>query len=433
MGDAAVIPRARWHRIVLPAFVMYCVAFMDRINLGFALPSMRSSLHLSASEAGLAGSIFFVGYVLPQLFAGRLVARFGPRRLIAFYMIGWGVMAMATGAVQDYGQLLAARVLLGLAEGGVYPALLVLLSNWFPRRERGRAISYFLVCIPFGSAVISPFSGLILDHTSWRMLFLLEGLLPLIWVTFWLLLISNRPATASWLDVRERDYLSTARAAEPEDQNAGISLRSALRQRNVVLMVCAYFLLQTGQYGLGIWLPTVIKTASGGTPLAVGLLTALAWAAGAVGLMVNGWHSDRTGERRIHTSVPVVIGALLLLTSTLLGAGQVVLTLVAIIFAVGFFQSYNGVVWALTSDLAQAAALGSVAGIINGLGTLGGGIVGPYLVGVVTDSTHSALTAQLVLVVALLLAAATIPFVRVRRRAADAARPVASVRGSADA
>jgi sugar phosphate permease len=412
---------------------MYCVAYMDRINLGFAVPYMRTSLHLSASQAGLAGSIFFIGYVLPQLFAGRLVARFGARRLIASYMIAWGIMAMATGVVQNYGQLMVVRLLLGLAEGGVYPALLVLLSDWFPSRERGRAISYFLVCIPFGAAVISPFSGLILTHTSWRMLFIMEGALPLIWVVFWLLLISNRPETASWLDDRERSYLRSARNSDPEDQNIGTSLRSALRQRNVVLMVVAYFLLQVGQYGLGIWLPTVIKTASGGTPLAVGLLTALAWAAGAIGLMVNGWHSDRSGERRIHASVPVVIGALLLLTSTVIGDRQVALTLVAIIFAVGFFQSYNGVVWALTSDLAQAAALGAVAGIINGLGTLGGGIAGPYLVGVVTDQTHSALTAQLVLVIALLLAAAILPFVRVQRRLANGVQPVVSAERSADA
>ncbi|MFF8478908.1 MFS transporter [Streptomyces sp. NPDC015414] len=410
------VPRLRWVRIVGTAFAMYTVAFMDRINFGFGIEGVRKDLGISAGEAGFAGGgAFFLGYVLLQIPGGKIAERWGARRLVLVAGVAWGAIAMSTGLVQNFTQLLVVRFLLGLSEGAVYPAMMVLLSRWFPQRERGRAISYFILCVPFGQAVISPVSGLILKYGSWRELFVIEGFLPILLGVAWWLLIADRPADARWLSAAERDYITTAQAAEATAEQRPADVLRALGNRNVQLMIATYVFLQMGQYGFGLWLPTVVKTVSGGSDLTVGLLTALPWIAGMIGLVVNGRHSDRTGERKVHVAVPVAIGSVFLVISTLLGTGRPVLALISLVCAIGFFQSYNGVVWVIPSQLVGSTALGPVAGLINGLGTLAGGFAGPYLVGYLSDTTGTVLTGQYVLAAALLLSAATVLAVRIRR------------------
>jgi sugar phosphate permease len=413
------IPNKRWTRIVATAFLMYSISFMDRINLGFGFAGMQHDLGFSATISGLAGSVFFLGYFLLQIPGGRVAERAGAKRIITIAMIFWSVFAIATGLVRNSTELLIVRFLLGLSEGCVYPAMMVLLASWFPREERGRAISYFILCIPFGAAIMSPLSGLILTFASWRALFVIEGAVPLVMAVFWWFLIADSPAEAKWLSDTERDYLHRRLRETGQSGQASrpTTLGEALRNRNVRIMVATYFFLQIGQYGFGLWLPTIVKAVAGGSPLRIGIISALPWAAGMLGLVINGRHSDRTGERKVHTSVAVIVGALFLLISTMLGPGQAILSICSLILAIGFFQSYNGVVWVIPSEIVAPEILGTVAGLINGLGTLGGGFVGPLLFGYLRTKTGSVLAGELSLVGALVAAGLLVLTVRLGGKA----------------
>ncbi len=409
------VPSARWWRIVAVAFMLYAISFMDRINLGFGFTGMQKDLGFNATISGLVGSIFFVGYFLLQIPGGQIAQKWSAKWFILICMLIWGLCAAATGIVQNTAQLFAIRFLLGLAEGGVYPAMMVLLRSWFPASERGRALSYFILCVPLGSMFISPISGLILAVSSWRTMFIVEGLFPFVWALFWIWLIADSPAKARWLSAEERAYLEAEFQKETVStpQRTG-TLGEALRNSSVWLMVLIYFLLQIGQYGIGLWLPTVVKAISGGNSVLVGFITALPWLAGGIGLVINGRHSDKTGERKFHVGSVVIIGGIFLLISTLLGKNNAIPSIIALILAVGFFQAYNGVVWAIPAELVDASILGVVAGLINGVGTLGGGFIGPLVVGYLITQTGNILAGEIFLVIALILAGLLISMLKLQ-------------------
>src|SRR2546423_14833944 len=212
--QAALVPKKRWIHIIPAAFLMYTIAFMDRVNIGFAIPGIEKSLAVSATIAGLASGIFFVGYVLLQIPGGQLAMKWSAKRFVLFSLIAWGICAILTGLAQNATQLLIVRFLLGVAEGGVWPATLVLLARWFPLEERARANSYWMFCIPVSSIVMAPISGWILSWADWHTLLILEGIPPLLWAVIWWLVIADEPEKASWLAPAERSYLAEQFASE---------------------------------------------------------------------------------------------------------------------------------------------------------------------------------------------------------------------------
>jgi len=405
MVNAQKVPSLRWWRIVGVCFLLYSIAFMDRINVGFGFAGMQKELGFTATFSGLVGSIFFVGYFLLQMPGGMFAQKFGARKFVLIASLVWGVLAIWTGFVHNATELLIVRFLLGVAEGGVYPALMVLITRWFPPSERGRAISYLIMCVPFGSMVMSPISGYIVTTYNWHVLFLVEGMFPFIWAIFWWLLVSDSPEEAKWLSNEERTYIQQGLAKENKQVvKHVVSFKQALTNKNVLLLVLIYFLIQIGQYGIGLWLPTVVKSLSGGSFTMVGFISAIPWAAGIVGLYINGRHSDKTGERKKHVAVALIVGGIFLLISALLGKGNPVSAIVALTLAVGFFQSYNGIIWAIPSEVVDPKILGPIAGLINGVGTLGGGFVGPLGVGYLITKTNSPLAGEVFLVIVLVLA-----------------------------
>ncbi|UOF92546.1 MFS transporter [Fodinisporobacter ferrooxydans] len=415
------IPAARWWRIIPVAFLMYTIAFMDRNNVGFGFAGMEKDLGIGATYAGLAGGIFFFGYLFLQIPGGLLAEKWSAKKFVTIALLVWGIFAIMTGFVQNLTELLVVRFLLGVAEGGVWPATLVMLSKWFPLNERARANSYWMLCIPVASLVMSPISGWILTHSDWRTMFMIEGLPPFLWAAIWWFFIAEDPSKAKWISKEEREYLEKTLAAEKQTMNKqATSFKDALKNRNVLLLVLVYFLIQIGFYGYGLWLPTVVKSISHGNNMTVGIISALPWLAAIFGLIINSKHSDKTGERKGHVAIAVIVGGIFLLISALIGKSNPALSIAALILCMGFMDSYNGVFWAIPAQFLSDEVLGAAMGLINAIGNLGG-FFGPFIVGYLISQTHSFMAGMIFLVAALILSGILI--LRVRY---DKSEPLAS-------
>ena len=371
------------------AFLMYTIAFIDRNNISFAFPGIQHDLAIDATWAGMAAGIFFIGYLFLQIPGALIAEKFGAKRFVTVALVVWGLVSMSTGLVQNVHQLLSARFLLGIVEGGVSPATMILLSKWFPIAERSRANAYWYLCIPFSAIVMSPICGLILTFSDWRMMFFLEGIPPLIWAVVWWYFIDDNPATATWLSEPERNYLTRRLTAERGAiRKQSGSTRQALTSPSLWILVVVFFLIQIGFYGYGLWLPTLVRSISGGNNITVGLLSALPWIAGMAGALLMARYADVTGNRQRAIAIGMIGGACFLLLSVAFGQAHAVLAIGAMVLCMGFLYSYIGVFWATPTTFLTGTALGAGIGIINSLGNLGG-FLGPFAVGYLIDRTHS--------------------------------------------
>jgi sugar phosphate permease len=362
---------------------MYTIAFMDRINIGLAIPPMAKDLHFSTTLAGAAFGVFFWGYLVLQIPGGHLGARWSARRVVAILLVAWGVLAVLTGFVQSTWQLLAVRFALGVAEGGVWPATLVLLANWFPQEERARANALWMLCLPVAAIVVSPVSGAILaaTHDNWHLLFWIEGAPPLVWAAIWWALIADRPADAGWVSQEEREYVESRLADEarhadrPHLDTYGRAFLSPLTW----LFILMYFFSTIPGYGISSFYPSLLGRA--GVPVVVvGVLTALPFLVAVVGLVVIGSLSDRQRRRRLYVAIPmVVLGAGLIVGAAVLQVSLVAALAVLTLAGFGLY-AYLGPFWALVAQTLPRRVVGGSMGLINALGNLGG-FSGPFLVG----------------------------------------------------
>ncbi len=428
--QAVSLPRQRWVRVIPVAFLMYTIAFMDRINIGFGIPGMQKSLGFGAEVSGLASGIFFLGYMFLQIPGGQWAMKWSARKFVTLSLIAWGIFAILTGLVQNTAELLIVRFLLGVAEGGVWPATLVLLANWFPYDERARANSYWMFCLPVASIVMSPISGWILTWTDWRTLFILEGLPPLIWAAIWWFSVADTPDTAQWLAEQERAYLDQKfeedrKHAPPVEEHA--SWADVLKSGRVWWLFVAYFLIQVGFYGVSLWLPVMVKDITKQGFGLVGILAALPYVAALIFMYINARHSDHTNERRMHVAIPLILGGIALLLSGLLGPSSPLLGMIFLILTEGFALAYVGVFWTLPPLFLKKEVLGSAMGFIN-IGNLGG-FLGPFIVGFFVAQTGSNLIGIVVLCISLVLAGVMITVFGVHQPS----RQVAATDGSADA
>src|SRR2546421_2562023 len=400
------VPHKRWIRIIPAAFLMYTIAFMDRVNVGFGIPGIEKTLSVSATIAGLVSGIFFVGYVLLQIPGGQLAMKWSAKKFVFIMLIAWGIFAILTGLVQNVTELLIVRFFLGVAEGGVWPATLVLLGRWFPMEERARANSYWMFCLPVASIISSPISGWILTWSDWRTLFILEGIPPPIWAAIWSFTIDDSPDTARWISPEERQYLDQKFAEDrqtiPVAKEEGSSWTDSLKDLKVWYLVIVYFLIQVGFYGVALWLPVIVKGLSKQGFGLVGLIATLPYIAAVIGMYLNANHSDRTGERKKHVAFPLIIGGIALLISGFLGKSSPVLGILFLILSEGFVLAYVGVFWTLPPLFLNKESVGSGMGLINALGNLGG-FLGPFLVGYFISTTGSSLTGIVALCISLVL------------------------------
>jgi len=388
------MPQQRWLRIIPVAFIMYTIAFIDRTNISLALPSMSADLRMSPTQAGAAAGVFFWGYLLLQIPGGYLAQRWSAKRFVSVLLVIWGLCSAATGLVGTWREFWVMRLLLGVAEGGVSPATLVLLSSWFPRAERARANAYWMLCLPLAVVVSSPLSGWILGRWNWRVLLVAEGALPFLWLFVWWYFISDHPHQARWISAEEREYLESTLGRESSELQpvSTESYLSALLRPQVLLMVGIYLLDTSGNYGYLFWLPSALENAKRMSKVQVGFLFAVPYIVTAIGMVLISRHSDRTRERRAHVAFALAWGGLLLLASVLTSHHAPALSfgLIALVGA----GSYGvlGPFWAIPTETLPRSVAGSAMGLINALGNLGG-YLGPLAVGYLNQRTGNFLFA----------------------------------------
>lgn len=283
----------RWTRILGVAFVMYVFAHVDRANLAMAAPFVREELGFTPAALGFATGLFFWGYLVLQIPAGRLAAVWSPKKVLLVQMLAWSVVSLSTAFVHSQAQLGVNRFALGLAEGGVLTCTLVLIRNWFTQAERARANALFLMSLPIGPMLANPISGFILTHMSWRWMFVIEAVPGILWMLVWLWAIDDRPEEASWLDADARARLVSQLAAEKAGAAPGGGHWLSTLWRPAVLMLALYnFLALMAEWGVGFWLPTVLKE-SGFSIAVVGLLAALPSLLGIFSMQAIAASSDR--------------------------------------------------------------------------------------------------------------------------------------------
>jgi len=385
---ARLIPNQRWLRVLPPIVLVYTLNFIDRTNIAFAIAGgMNAELGLSASVAGLAAGIFSIGYLLLQVPGGDIAAKRSAKRYVTWSMIAWAIIAMGTGFAANTWQLMTLRFLLGVAEGGTYPALLVLISNWFPREESGRANSIFMFGASLANFVTGPLSGWIISLYGWREVFFIEGALPLVALLFWLPMVSDRPETTGWLAPEERDYIVTKLAQEQKALAGRGSYKEILADSNLWKLSAIYFLFQIGMNSYIYWLPTILRSLTQSGIATIGLLAALPYLFTMLGQYGFGALSDRTGNRRLYMVLPALCfaGALVL---SVLTHGTIWLSYAFLVACGAVYSAHNGVFWTVPPALFPREIAGGARGIINGLGNLGG-FVGPVLIGWSITMFHS--------------------------------------------
>ncbi|MCW3051679.1 MAG: major facilitator superfamily 1 [Chthonomonadales bacterium] len=389
-----LVRKVTW-RLIPFLFLLYVIAYLDRSNVGFAKLGMKDVPWFNEAVYGFGAGIFFIGYFLFEVPSNLLLERFGARKWIARIMFTWGVIAMAMLCVNSKSTFYGMRFLLGLAEAGFFPGVILYMTYWFTAKERAQIVALFMtanaVCFIFGG----PISGWILDHAAslgylkgWQWLFLLEGF-PAILLGFVVLAyLPDGPAQAKWLLPQERDWIIARYKAEQSKISQGHpALRDALMNPHVWLFCGLYFTLVVGMYGLGMWLPTIVKEFNSLhlTGLQTGLISSVPFLISGTCMVINGWHSDKTNERRLHITVPAILGGCGLVMSAYLENPWMKLASLAL--AAAGMWSTLGPFWSLpTSILAGTAAAGGIA-FINSVGNLGG-FLGPYMVGYIKDHSH---------------------------------------------
>jgi D-galactonate transporter len=414
--------RRRVMRRLLPyLFFIYIIAYLDRVNVSYAALEMTNALGFTPEVYGFGAGIFFIGYFLLEIPGSIMVERWSARRWIARIMISWGVIASLTGFINTATQFYWVRFLLGVAEAGFFPGIIVYLSHWFRYEDRAKALAFFVAAQPISNVIGAPISGLMLGANwfgmaGWRWLFILEGIPAIIFGFVTLFYLTDRPHQAKWLPDDERQWLTSELEKEKEAKQAthSIHIWQAFRHRDVLTLTLAYFFIVTSVYGLIFWLPTIVKKLSGSSNLIVSLLSALPYCVGLIAGFLVGWSSDRKKERRWHTALPMTAACLGLLLSVAVNDYPALALAMFCVAGAGMF-SYSPGFWSLpTSFLTGTAAAASI-GLINSTGNLGG-FAGPYIVGYLNKVTGSFFAGMLYLSLSALVAAALILSLRVTRK-----------------
>ena len=379
-------------RLIPVLMVLYLIAFLDRVNTSFAALTMNADLRISDSLFGLGAGIFFVGYFVFELPSNFMLARVGARLWIAFIMVIWGALSAALAFVHNGPEYLLLRFLIGAAEAGFFPGVVLYLTYWLPRSVRAHYLARFIVAIPLSTVIGAPLSVQILGLNGraglhgWQWLFLLEGLLAVFVGLLVPLLLVNGPAQAAWLSTQQRSALSAAIAAEEEPGSAHPAWLSLLGSPMVLVLIAAYFALTIGLYGLGFWMPRIL-TAEGVKPMQLGWIAAIPYLAAAAGMTAWCKRADRTGHRAQHLAGAFVCAAL----GVLLGSvhHQLALSVVGFGFAaLGIFTAMP-LFWAhATLVLRHGTAVVAGIAIINSIGNFGG-FAGPVAMGMMLERTHS--------------------------------------------
>lgn len=393
--ERETIRRVAWR--LLPMLVAcYFVAYLDRVNVGFASLTMNKALGFSSAVYGLGGGIFFLGYFIFEVPSNVLLSKVGARRWIARILVTWGIISACTALISGPISFYSVRFLLGVAEAGFFPGIILYLTWWFPSYYRSRIVGMFMAAIPLSNILGSLVSGELLNLNGWmglagwQWLFILEALPAVILgVAFWLTM-TDWPSEAHWLTEDQRNWLTSRLDAERAQRESihRLSLREALTNRHVLLLSLVYFGGTFSGYGIVLFQPQIVHRLAAGFGM-TGLINAIPYVFAAAAMVWWGRHSDQTGERPRHVALAYSVGAAGLIATALMT--DPVLTMVMLVIAAMGQSSTGPTFWSLpTAMLSGAAAAGGIA-LINALGNLGG-FFGPYVFGLVRDATGGSFT-----------------------------------------
>ena len=413
--ETAVVSRLMW-RLMPFLFLLYIVAYLDRINVSFAILQMRTQLHLSDSAYGRAAGMFFAGYLLFQIPSNLILERVGVRRWIATLMVVWGIVSCLMIFIRGPLSFYSFRFLLGAAEAGFFPGIILYIKRWFPSRARARAVAWFMVANPLAGVVGSPVSGALLGlHgkglAGWQWLFVMEGLPAMLLGISVLWILQEWPREASWLTEPQRLWLlHELERQHTEDQIIGESIKKPARalwgvltSGSVWLLSLCYFGVSTTMYGVTLWLPSTIRSLAGLSDLAIGAVAAVPYVLTAVAMVWVGLHSDRSGERRWHTALAAFIGAAFL---ALAASGKSALVVVGGM-SVGMMgaEAMVGPFWAMATSRMKGSTAAVAIAVINSLANLGG-YFGPWILGLVRSANGGFAGGLLAIAVVLALSGA---------------------------
>ena len=364
-------------------FILYITNYLDRTSVAYAAIGMSRTLGFSDRVFGLGAGIFFVSYVALQIPGALMIERWSARRCISLILIAWGSLTALTGLVHTPGQLYGARLLLGAAEAAFFPGVVIYLSHWFVRRDRAKAGSNFMAAIPLSFIVGSPLAGWILGHPwlgidGWRWMFVLEGMPAVLLGAVAFFYLTDWPRDAAWLATEQRRWIEEQLQEEKSAAKQTVTVWQALRSRPILLLSLVAFLQYFMFYTLVFWMPTMLKRQSGFSDMKIGLWGTVPYVVGLIVMLLNGWHSDKTRERRWHSAVPQFVAALTLVGLIALPPSmRLSIMLFTILCST---EAFLPVFWTMPTEILSESAAAAGVGMVNAVGSVAG-FAGPYLFG----------------------------------------------------
>ncbi|AJK50798.1 MFS transporter [Burkholderia plantarii] len=406
-SESSAFAKAAW-RLIPFLFLCYLSAYLDRINVAFAKLQMLGDLGFSEAVYGFGASVFFVGYLIFEIPSNLILLRVGPRRWIARIMVTWGIVSVGMMFVRSPAAFYVMRFLLGLAEAGFFPAIVLYLTYWFPSSRRSKVTALFMTGIPMSGVIGGPLSGWLMTRLAgahgmagWQWLFLLEGLPTVVLGVLAYFYLDDKVQDAKWLSEAQKAVI--ARKLE-EERPADLlhSVKDGLLNPKILLVSAIYFFYTMGLYGVSFWLPTLIKSSGVADPLHVGLLTAIPYAVGAVAMVLVSRSSDHHGERRWHLIVPGLAGAFGLAASVWC-ANSTALAMIALTVGTMGVMTTISQFWVLPPAFLGGGAAAAGLAFANSVGSISG-VVSPSLIGLVKNASGSAGAGVLTMSVSLVIA-----------------------------
>jgi len=400
--------RKMWWRIIPVVFIFYVISFLDRTNIGFAIPNIETSLHVSAAVLGLASGIFFIGYFIFEVPGTYYVEKIGAKTIIGIFLGGWGVFAALVGISSNALELYFFRFMLGFMEGAFFPGVIYYLSLWFPLKHRATATALFLLAIPTSEIIGAPLASYLIVTFGWRYLFFVEGGLAIIAAAFVPFVLTNRINDAKWLTREEKAALLDEFNREMEEKKKIVkpTIFSALTNKRTILLILTYFFLLIGVYAIAIWVPDILFLATKSGIVHTSYLVSLLWVVILISMIFNGWHSDRTMERYYHTIIPFILGVIGSIIALTLIHSFIGLYIGLIIIGIGT-QAGVAPFWTYPTRYLSSGMAAAAIGLINAFGGLGG-FVGPYFIGYVESATKSFALGYMLVLVSFILAIVTL-------------------------
>ena len=403
MAPESAILSKLTRRLIPLMFLLYIVSYLDRINVGFAALQLNKALNFDPVIFGLGAGLFFIGYFIFEIPSNLIMERVGARVWMARILVTWGLISSAMMFVHGIAGFYVLRFLLGAAEAGFFPGMILYLTYWFPAEARGRAIARFMTATAIAGVVGGPVSGVLLNMhgiaglAGWQWLFLIEGLPAVILGFVVFAILPDRPQDARWLTAAEKVWIMSRLDQEREaKRNRAATVKEAIASGRVWMLAFIYFAVITSFYGVSLWLPQIVRSFSGMSDLLVGFVSAIPYVAASLGMVSIGKSSDRHIERRWHVALSALMGAAGLTGAAFSKIPAMELAALSL-GAIGIWGTL-GPFWAMSSESLRGTGAAAGIALINSIGNLGG-FLGPYLVGIVRSRTDDFALALLALAV----------------------------------